>query len=500
MQRLRASPSRPASRAARRAGALLRAHWPLALVVAVAAAVRAGVTIAYWPAVFFGDSWAYLDLAYGDGNPVGVAPDRPSGYPLVLDLLGSVGRSLAVITTVQHLAGLVTGVLVYALLLRLDLPRWLATAGAAVVLLDAYAIALEQQVLAESFFTLALVAAAYFTVGRDRGPVSLAAGGALLAVAATMRTAALFAVPVWLAYVLWKHRAARLLVPAAAGLAIALFTYAAWHSAETGRFGITQANGWFLYGRVGEIADCGDADIPRAGRPLCRRNARDRREGAAYHIWNADGPARRVFGGMSRDPEMQARSNDALRAFAIAIIKDRPGRYADLVWDDFLRYFDPDERSRGNSDLALALPQFGRLVGRNKAARDRWFPHWKPHVQPPAKRMRDYHEAVHTPRRAMGVLALASVALMLVSAGAALLRRRPPPRRREVFLLSGAALAMLLGTAATSEFVLRYMIPVVPLLVCGGAAACADLATLGAQSLQRAFRGRTRGEPEPAAP
>ena len=37
---------------------------------------------------------------------------------------------------------------------------------------------------------------------------------------------------------------------------------------------------------------------------------------------------------------------------------------------------------------------------------------------------------------------------------------------------------MLLGTAATSEFVLRYLIPVVPLLVCGGVAACADLAAL----------------------
>ena len=63
-----------------------------------------------------------------------------------------------------------------------------------------------------------------------------------------------------------------------------------WHAADTGRFGLTQADGWFLYGRVGEIADCGGADIPRAARPLCERNARDRREGAAYHIWNADGP------------------------------------------------------------------------------------------------------------------------------------------------------------------------------------------------------------------
>ena len=89
--------------------------------------------------------------------------------------------------------------------------------------------------------------------------------------------------------------------------------------------------------------------------------------------------------------------------------------------------------------------------------------------------MRDYHRAVHTPRPVMGVLALAAVAALLVSGVAALLRRTPLPRRREVFLLSGAALAMLLGTAATSEFVLRYLIPVVPLLVCGGAAACADL-------------------------
>ena len=53
----------------------------MAAVLVLAAAVRAGVAIAYRPAIFFGDSWAYLDLAY-DGTPVGLAPDRPSGYPL----------------------------------------------------------------------------------------------------------------------------------------------------------------------------------------------------------------------------------------------------------------------------------------------------------------------------------------------------------------------------------------------------------------------------------
>jgi len=155
------------------------------------------------------------------------------------------------------------------------------------VLLDAYAMALEQQILAEAFFTLALAASFFLVAGRDRGPVSLAASGALLAAAATMRTAAMFAVPVWALYVVWVHRGPRLAVPAALGLVIPLLAYASWHAADTGRFGLTQADGWFLYGRVGEIADCGDANVPAAARLLCNRNARDRREGAAYHGWQS---------------------------------------------------------------------------------------------------------------------------------------------------------------------------------------------------------------------
>jgi hypothetical protein len=477
---------------------LLRAHWPLLVVLAIAATVRVAVAIAYRPAIFFGDSWAYLDLAYG-GSPVGIAPDRPSGYPLAIDLLSAFGRDLATITTAQHVAGLLTGVAAYALLLRLRLPRWAATAGAAVVLLDAYAIALEQQILAEAFFTLALAASFFLVAGRDRGTAALAASGALLAAAATMRTAALFAVPVWAVYVVWAHRRPGLLVPAALGLMLPLLAYASWHAADTGRFGLTQADGWFLYGRVGEIADCGDAEVPAAARPLCDRNARDRREGAAYHIWNADGPARRTFGGMSDDPDVQARSNQALRGFARAIIRDRPGAYAELVWDDFMRYFTPGAGARGNSDLAVALPQFGRIVRRNEIARDRWFPGFVPHVHPPAKRVRDYHERVHVPRPLMAALALAALLDLALAAVAFVLRRPPPPRRREVFLLAGAGLAMLLGTAATSEFVLRYLIPVVPLLVCGGMAAGADVVALAARRVRGPLRGGARGRPQPVA-
>ena len=95
----------------RRLNEVLARHWAIALVLVLAATVRVVAAIAYRPAIFFGDSWAYLDLAYR-GDPVGFAPDRPSGYPLLIDLLSVAGRSLAAITTAQHLAGLAVGVLV----------------------------------------------------------------------------------------------------------------------------------------------------------------------------------------------------------------------------------------------------------------------------------------------------------------------------------------------------------------------------------------------------
>jgi hypothetical protein len=62
---------------------------------------------------------------------------------------------------------------------------------------------------------------------------------------------------------------------------------------------------------------------------------------------------------------------------------------------------------------------------------------------------------------------------------------------------------MLLATAATSDFVLRYLIPVVPLLVCGGAAACADLLALAARLVSRvrpALSGGRRRAPLPQRP
>jgi dolichyl-phosphate-mannose-protein mannosyltransferase len=454
----------------------LSRHRGMLALLALAVLVRAGVAIAHRPALFFSDSFIYLWLRDGDGV-VGFAPDRPSGYPLLLDVLARVHGDLLFTTLVQHLAGLLGGTLVYALLLRLSVDRRLALFGAAIVLLDGYAIALEQFIMPESFFATALIASAYLAIRRTN-PAALACSGLLLGAAVTIRTAAIFAVPVWIIYVVWSRPGWRPALAAAGGFLLPVLAVAAMASHAVGHFGLSRASGWFLYARIAEIGDCGRADIPAAARPLCNRTASDRRGRVAYHMWDRHAPSQRLFG---RDGvwsgwpgPRQERSNRILKGFAQAIIRDRPLRYAQMVAADFLRYFQPGVASIGRSDAAIHLP-----------ARETPIPRGEPftRVQPvhaPAKLVRAYQGIVHTPRWLLAPLALAGLIVIVLTFAGRLGQRLP--RRREVFLLSGAGLAMLLGSALTNEFILRYLIPTVPLLVGGGILAIVDLVALRRRS------------------
>jgi hypothetical protein len=459
----------------------LRAHWPMAVVVGVAAVARALVAIAYAPALFFSDSWSYVALAFGSGH---FAPDRPSGYPLLMNALSVLGRNLTEITTLQHLAGVATGVLVYALLLRLGLARWAATLVAAVVLLDGYAITLEQTIVAEAFFTVALVASAWLVSRRPLGPAAAAGAGVLLAAAVTLRTAAVFAIPVWIVYLLWRRPGRAAAAAGVLAVVLPLLAYAAVYDAKTGHFGITAADGWFLYGRVGSIADCSKFDPPADTRFLCEPPGADERRGALYYVWDVSSPARQRYGGLDAPG-----SNALLKRFAWSVIAGRPGAYAKLVGGDLLRFFEPGVASRGTSDNAINLPDRPRAGPPylRTDVRDSYFPSFEPRVRAPAAVARRYQRLVHVPRPLIGLLALAS--LLALAAW-----RLPIPHRREILLLTGMGLAMLVGAAFTSSFVLRYLLPALPLIAAGGALAVADLAA--------AFSRRRAGRPTPppAAP
>ena len=93
-------------------------HRLFSVMLAAGLVLRVMAWLAYQPVLFLsGDSYSYVSSGLGRPNPI-----RPLGYPLLLHSLLWV-HTLAVVPAVQHLFGLATAVLVYALLRRLGAGR-----------------------------------------------------------------------------------------------------------------------------------------------------------------------------------------------------------------------------------------------------------------------------------------------------------------------------------------------------------------------------------------
>jgi hypothetical protein len=467
---------------------VLRRHLPFGLVLAAGGILRVLCEIAYRPALFYSDSWGYLSMAHG-GSLVSLAPLRPSGYPLVLKILSVAGNGLMATTLVQHVAGLATGVVAYVVVWKLGARRWQATVAGALVVLDAWAIALEQFILADALFGLLIALVMWASLlgtrrvaGRD---YALAFAGLCLAGAALMRPVALFAVPAWLAWMAWTRPGRR---PALAGilaLVVPLLVYSAAHASVTGSFGLTQAEGWFLYGRVGSIATCDGIHVEQAARRLCDRPARAAHEDVSFFIFNRESPARKAFGGISGNSKRQAQTNAILRRFAFQVIEQRPGRFLELVGRDFLKFLRPGPHARYREDLTVEFPENARIRFDDRSTRRGLFAGLKTHASAPAGLLRSYGSIFHTSRPLIALIALLSLVAIVVGI------RRRDPLAQAVFLPWAMGLLLLLGSAATAGFALRYLVPTV--------AEWAVAGTLSVLLLTRAAgRGASQAVPSPS--
>jgi hypothetical protein len=486
-------PSHARRNRGREAVALARTHVLFAGVLVVAAAVRILTMIAYPPALFFGDSWGYIVGAFG-GHPIAISNIRVSGYSALIRLFTLPSRDLVQLVAVQHLVGLAIGTLVYIPLIRARVPRVGAACAAALVLLDGYAITLEQYVMSETLFTVTLLGAALLLAwpalrgdgdldGSERGGGELrpragrslrpldwrltAVAGVLLAGAVLQRAEGLFVIPVFLVYVAWARVGWRGFLAFVVALAIPLVAYASWEDARFGSFGLTQSSGWTLYGRVAAFADCHGAGVPAETRSLCETAARrhSHPDAPTWYIFFAGSPAVRLFGGYGKTAAAQSHSNALLGRFARRIIAHHPLDYLGAVGGDVLRYFTPGATQFNDAVSATTLPRLSTAETVVPDVRDRYVPGVVPEVRSPAAVIRGYRGIVHVPRPVLAVLAIASLAALLFRVRA----------RREVLLLSGSGLALLTGTAATAGFGLRYLVPMVPLLAIGGTLAVRDL-------------------------
>jgi 4-amino-4-deoxy-L-arabinose transferase-like glycosyltransferase len=320
-------------------GAAARPHLIFLLLLAGGVVLRCVTSLAYRPAIFgIADSNWYLAVSQ-HLEPSGL---RPVGYSAFLRLLPLDGR-LALVPAVQHLVGLGCGVLVYALLLRLGVRRWLAALAAAPVLLDAYQLNIEQQILSETVFqALLLGGGALLLWSRPLPPWNAAAAGLAFGAAALMRPVGLVViVPAAVTILFLRSRPSRVVTLAslAAAFALPLALYAAWFESVHGRYGLSTYGGHQLYGRVAEFVECGAFAVPEHERPLCPVEPVGERPAPNFYIWSPESPARSVEppSGMTRD--------DVVGDFSRRAIRNQPLAYARAVGSDFLHGLSPAKTS-----------------------------------------------------------------------------------------------------------------------------------------------------------
>lgn len=325
---------------------------PLALLLALGAAIRLLAMLGYRPAWgIYTDTQQYVasaaDLSAAFAFPF---PTRPVGYSVFLEALHNVSASMTLVVAAQHVLGLATAALLYLIVRRLGAPLWLGLAAAATVALIPDLVFFEHALLAEALFLFLITAALFATVcGIDNALEGaapqrwmgwLAGAGGLLAIASMTRAVGevvILPVAVIAAVAVGGPAARRVGAGAtvAAAAAALILAYSIMMSVAGGYAGLAKGAGWALYTRVAPIADCTQFTPPQGTRGLCERTDPDSRPGPDFYTWHPDSPARALF-------VASPQNDDVLGSFGRTVLVNQPLDYLELVLIDLWRYVDFD--------------------------------------------------------------------------------------------------------------------------------------------------------------
>ena len=242
---------------------LLGRHWLLLVLLAAGLALRIAAQIAYQPALIYVDTLKYLYGASPGADPL--------GYTLVLRTILVFG-SLSLVALAQHVLGLAVAVALYAVLVRRGTNRWLAAIAVAPVLLDAYQVQIEQNIMPDVWFEALIVAGLGLLLWRPVVTVRLAAAaGLILAISATVHQVGEVLIVPAVVYLLVAAGSMRRAVTTSVALVVAfalpIILYCSASYARTGHFWLARSQA--TVGRVVGAADCAALTLPPAVRPLC---------------------------------------------------------------------------------------------------------------------------------------------------------------------------------------------------------------------------------------
>jgi hypothetical protein len=466
-----------------RVAAWIRANRLFTAALAAAAVLRLIVMLAYPPALeFYGDSPSYLSASR---HPFSLDIWHPFGYPLMLWLLSPL-RNVAVVTVLQHLAGLVAAWLVYRLVRSLGVGGLGGTLAAAPLLFDAYQVDVEQFLLSDTVFTLLVVVAMTLTARllRRRGQDDTSSGtavalGAVLSAMILTRTAGLAVAAAVLLVLLVTRIGMKRFALAVAAVALPVGTYALAFHASYGVYGLQGYGGRYLYGQVAPFAHCNRAALSVDMRPLCPTLPTYARPGVNQYVWHQYNQAHL--------PGKPIQRSAMAGKFARPIAVRQAGDVAVAAVGNFVHFFEPG-RATGARDWPVGSWQFPlkatapfwhiEPVKDGFRAGDR--PHGSINVSL-AHMLRSYQRVVFTPGPAL-------LLAVLLAGGACLLRRTDPVLRAMCGLMALGGLGLLAMPSISAGFDWRYLLPAQALLVPAGVVGASAVAARFLPALRPAWR------------
>jgi hypothetical protein len=459
---------------------VVRRHWLAITLLAAGLVLRVLALVADRPALLFVDSVRYLYNAYGMD---------PVGYTGVLKVILFVAN-LDLVAAVQHLLGLGMAVVIYLLLLRLGVSRWLAALAIAPVLLDAYQLQIEQMIMPDTWFEALIVAglaillwpataAGSGAVARPGGSGRpswrrLVVAGIVLGTSATVAQVGEALILPAVIYLLaagggWRQAIGKAAAMCAA-FALPILVYCTGSYLIAGDFFLSHTGVTSLYGRTAAAVDCATIKLPAAERGMCPTKAQQAM-GPDWLEYGNGSPIRPYYQHLPRGEADTLISN-----FSHQVLAQQPLRLLGAYAADVVKPFALTRNTRPG-DTSISRWQFqtkytyyppwlSEAVVKATTAR---FGGGPPAVwRPVAAFLRSYQlHGGYTP----GPLLAGCVLASLAGCGG-LLRRRLEPSARRLGLACLALFAsavFLLLASAVFEFSWRYQLPALVTLVPAGA-------------------------------
>jgi hypothetical protein len=242
---------------------LLRGHWLACLLLAGGLVLRVLAQVAYQPALLYIDSSKYLYGAYPGSVPL--------GYRYLLKIILPVSN-LGTVVAIQHLLGLAMAVVIYLLLQRHGVTRWLAALAMGPVLLDAYQVQMEEMIMPDVWLEALLVAGLALLLWRQvLSTRAMVIAGLLLGASATMWAGGELLIFPAVIYLLalgggWRQALFRSVAMIVA-VALPILAYCSVSDIQTGHFWLAASQS--TIGRTAAAADCATLKVPADVRALC---------------------------------------------------------------------------------------------------------------------------------------------------------------------------------------------------------------------------------------